>query len=1066
MREMKTVLFALAAFVLLSPTAVDAAGADVSDTQSEIRARLDKANASYAAGNLAEVESIAVEVRSTLEESAAPDSLLLAEACFRIMQSKFNRLMYSDSTAIEAGLTSLALLDASAQAPDTLRLEVHRLLGRSYTERRMSREALDHLNAALAIARRRTDWAGLPLSTVLFNLGNALGNIGENDSALAAYHESLAIRRKLEIPRDTAIGTCYAYMGTVYVQQDKPELAEEAFAASIRSLEEKVGPNHQSLNVPLSRAAAFEFGRGDYARSIDYNQRSLRILQTDPAHATNPNFLVVQLSIAQGLEMLGDDEQSNAVYKRVMPGIEAWVGPRHPTVLAGWLSVASSSSKLGDIEGALEIYARVRQTYEEDTAGTELAPLASVLVNEAMLLRDKGLADSALALAVRAEEITRRDEAVGPTMTLMSLSIQMSIHSRRGDWDEFDRIDATLQQDLERLAFAGNNETDVVWICRSEAAALRGRHADAVNAAANGARHVRERLVHNVRSLSDRQGLSLASTLSEPLDQLLRVGAQSDSASIRLCWDEVVRRRGIVRAEISMRRRPPGAAEDSPIAAAHAAWVSDQARLAKFDVGLGGSRDATSDSTLAALRARVDESERQLVRTIPASELPGDPSLVGIDSILARLPGDAALVGFVQAPGSDGERHLLAFLAGGESRAPRSLDLGDVESLEKLVGEWKAELGNSESGRRSEEICRSLGARVRSRVWDPIAAAVRSSRNVYVVLEAPVDGLPWGALPAATGGYLVESEPVVRVLEAEREIVPNDALATGAGLLALGAIDYEGARPESTAATIQIATLFRGLSSGCDSVAGRRLAALPATGAEVRDVEAAWSRGPASFGPSTRLEGEDATEAEFKRLAEGHQALHLATHGVMLSDACGDSAQNLRGVGGVGPIAADREASPSRPKTTTKTRRVSPWLGRQVFLALADANHARDGARDENEGLLTAEEVATLDLRGVDWVVLSACHSAAGEAWSGQGVLGMQRAFHLAGARTVIASQWSVEDQATREWMRALYEARSGGALRAADAMTEASRSALNARRQSGRSTHPFYWAAFTATGE
>ena len=51
--------------------------------------------------------------------------------------------------------------------------------------------------------------------------------------------------------------------------------------------------------------------------------------------------------------------------------------------------------------------------------------------------------------------------------------------------------------------------------------------------------------------------------------------------------------------------------------------------------------------------------------------------------------------------------------------------------------------------------------------------------------------------------------------------------------------------------------------------------------------------------------------------------------------------------------------------------------------------------------LLTAEEVSTLDLAGTDWVVLSACHSGVGEAWAREGQLGMRRAFHLAGARTV-----------------------------------------------------------------
>jgi CHAT domain-containing protein len=141
-------------------------------------------------------------------------------------------------------------------------------------------------------------------------------------------------------------------------------------------------------------------------------------------------------------------------------------------------------------------------------------------------------------------------------------------------------------------------------------------------------------------------------------------------------------------------------------------------------------------------------------------------------------------------------------------------------------------------------------------------------------------------------------------------------------------------------------------------------------------------------------------------------------------------------------------------------------MGRRVWLALAGANHARAHVEDENEGLLTAEEVLTLDLEGTDWVVLSACHSGIAETWSREGTLGMRRAFDLAGARTVIASAWAVEDNSTREWMAALYAARTAGAPTAAQALESASRTVLAARRAAERSTHPFYWAAFAASGE
>jgi CHAT domain-containing protein len=221
------------------------------------------------------------------------------------------------------------------------------------------------------------------------------------------------------------------------------------------------------------------------------------------------------------------------------------------------------------------------------------------------------------------------------------------------------------------------------------------------------------------------------------------------------------------------------------------------------------------------------------------------------------------------------------------------------------------------------------------------------------------------------------------------------------------------------------------------------------------------------------LSGEDATEADFKRLAPQQRVLHLATHGIERSDSCEARSLGTRGVGGVEPLVRKSSprhsrpgarVEPAAPREEPESR--SPWEGRQVLLALAGANHALEHRTDENEGLLTAEEVTTLDLRGVDWVVLSACHSAAGEAWAREGVLGMQRAFHLAGARTIIASQWSVDDDATQEWMRQLYRARIAGARSAAESMASACRATLKARRKSGRSIHPFYWAAFTSSGE
>jgi CHAT domain-containing protein len=135
-------------------------------------------------------------------------------------------------------------------------------------------------------------------------------------------------------------------------------------------------------------------------------------------------------------------------------------------------------------------------------------------------------------------------------------------------------------------------------------------------------------------------------------------------------------------------------------------------------------------------------------------------------------------------------------------------------------------------------------------------------------------------------------------------------------------------------------------------------------------------------------------------------------------------------------------------------------------LAFAGANRRVVMRPDEDDGILTAEEVASLNLAGVEWAVLSACDTGLGEIKAGEGVFGLRRAFQIAGARTVIMSLWSVEDESTREWMRALYQGRLQQRLDTAAAVREAGLTVLRARRAKGQSTHPFYWAAFVAAGD
>jgi CHAT domain-containing protein len=135
-------------------------------------------------------------------------------------------------------------------------------------------------------------------------------------------------------------------------------------------------------------------------------------------------------------------------------------------------------------------------------------------------------------------------------------------------------------------------------------------------------------------------------------------------------------------------------------------------------------------------------------------------------------------------------------------------------------------------------------------------------------------------------------------------------------------------------------------------------------------------------------------------------------------------------------------------------------------LALAGANLRRNAAPDREDGILMAEEVVSLDLSAAEWVVLSACDTGLGKLQTGEGVLGLQRAFEIAGAGAVIMSLWEVEDRSTREWMGHLYESRFHRKRSTPEAVRDATLAVLRDRRAQGLGSHPFYWAGFVATGD
>lgn len=347
--------------------------------------------------------------------------------------------------------------------------------------------------------------------------------------------------------------------------------------------------------------------------------------------------------------------------------------------------------------------------------------------------------------------------------------------------------------------------------------------------------------------------------------------------------------------------------------------------------------------------------------------------------------------------------------------------------------------------------------RIREAVWTPLVEHLSGADIVLVSPDGALGTLPLGALPGRESGtYLLEDHtlavvPVPRLLSDVESPsgAPRPSEETG-DLLLVGDVDYDAP----------------GTGPDRQRIDGP-FVPLPGTEHEVTAIRELVGK------RNVRVEflgRNEATEGRFRSIAPRYRHLHLATHGFFETSEVDD-----------------------RPGYSSETRAVRGMLGASPFpgvvgrarsgLALSGANHRGDGTGED--GILTSEEIAALALPGVETVVLSACDTGLGTIRGGEGLLGVQRAFHVAGAQTTVATLWKVDDDATRTlmvefyrrcWDRgtsrvvALREAQLA-LLRGYDAEAGEIRGLgtksvpIRTRAASGRLS-PYYWAAFQVSGD
>lgn len=893
--------------------------------------------------------------------------------------------------------------------------------------------AVEYSRAALDIAERQ--WGSDDRETAVARVAYAIAlqSAQRPDSAFAHHTRALATLTRIGGESHPTLAAPLIGLGTLARERGDISHARTLVERALRLREQAFGSSDPSLVGCLHELAVIKRRLGDEAGAKESLERSLQLAMIGKRESAAVAGILGSMATLERAR--GDTGAASGHFREALAILERVLPPDHPQFANMLRSLASLENADGQFAEAEANYARALTILSKVSPGHP--DVAATHLGLGNTFKARGEVSQAYRHYHRAIEIHRA--ALGPTTPALAL--------------DYHNLAALL---LESGMQSAAMDTAVI------AEDISLRHFRTV---ASGA--------------SEREALDCAAARVTGTDIALTCAARSSAAGDwQRAWSLVMRSRAVVLEEVAERHRSVTDARDSTLGRLALARTIACNQLTQTVVRGRGQLTSEQYQTLVAAATRSKEAaERALAERSEPFRRYQARQEVGFTEVAAALPSGSALIAWVrferlergvskrgrrdQSTGTSGAISYGAFVLGPRPEQLRFAVLGTADDIEPLIAQWHREAANGTLTRGPDAAWQAYlqaGQAVRRAIWDPIATAIDGATRIFLVPEGAVSILNFDALPDDAGAYLAEHLPVLQVLSSERDVIGSSAKGGGYGLLTVAAADFAGSRTPPPRAGPAETGRSAGRGIPCPQFRSLHFDSLPGTRVEGRAVVQLWRKfgAPVDTDPAQRhsvlheLAGSTATESNFRLLAPGRYAIHLATHGFFLGADC------------VGRRA--RGATEPDEIALAGLMADSPLL--LSGLALSGANTREQAPSAENDGILTAEEIASMNLAGVEWVVLSACETGLGKIESGEGVFGLRRAFQIAGVRNLVMSLWAVNDSETALWMEKLFEQRLRGRNTGAQSVRAASLAVLRHRRAEGLSTHPYFWGAFVATGD
>jgi tetratricopeptide (TPR) repeat protein len=858
----------------------------------------------------------------------------------------------------------------------------------------------------------------------LNNLAELYQAMGDYAKAEPLFRQALEIWRRVLGENHPAYATALNNLAGLYDAMGDYAKAEPLYRQALEIRRRALGENHPDYATSLNNLAGLFQAMGDYAKAEPLYRQALEIRRRVQGE-NHPDYAQSLNNLALLYQAMGDYAKAEPLYRQALEIWRRVLGENHPVYAISLNNLAGLYMDMGDYAKA-EPLCRQAMEILRRALGENHPEYATSLNNLGLLYHDMGDYAKADPLFRQALEIERRAQGENHPDYATSLNNLAMLYQDMGNYP---RAEPLIRQAMEvRGRVLGENHPDYAQSLNNLAGlyVAMGDYARAKpllrQALAVQTRFAQEAL----SSVGERQRVQLIATLVGSLHGYLSVAVAAGVGPEEI-YSHVLDFKGVVEAredEDSLARDRPELRETLERLAQARAGL---ARLAFATPSEGRQQEWRKQ--LDALHDRKENLESELARRSSAFRRVQESRRLGAAEVTASLPPESALVDLLDyvhsSPPKGGkgpfeqERRLVAFVLR-RDRAPVLVPLGASAPVDSAAGTWRQALAQHEPERTKAA---ALG--LSRLVWEPLTPHLEGALTVLVSPDGLLTGFPFAALPGKRpGSYLIE-DLAIGYVGSGRRLVEAAAAAESdaskpradAGLLAIGGIDYRadpgGAAPTESHTTPSV------LVADSQRAGFRPLAG---TGPEVRHIgelfEAAFPQQHALV-----MTGSEPRAGAVKQKLGGHwRYLHLATHGFFESPAriaalrAGLKSESF-GFGRPGAARSDESASLA----------LAPLL--HSGLALVGAGHkpddqvfAKDGSLpDREDGILTAEEVQSSDLRGTELVVLSACETGLGQGYYGQGVMGLQRAFQSAGARAVVASLWKVDDAATSMLMEQFY---------------------------------------------